>query len=360
MKFVKPLFSLRALAAMGVAASALYWGALAEDRYVSEARVSVRSLSNADAPSFMKLVTGLGGASREDELLVRERLRSLDEALEAEAQFNLREHWTRDGYDYFWSLAQQAPREQFLRMWRRMVSVEVEEPSGALVIQAQGFTPEAAQRLATHLVSRSERFANEVFNRLAREQLLFANTEMDKVEARLSAAREALARFQREHAIYDLDAQAREQAALVARLQTALAEAQAELSQLRTTMTEDAAAVVVARGKVRALTAQVGAQQRQLGTGRKSEDAVRWASLRREVEFLEAEWRTTQASVEKTRAESLRKVRSLIVMEPAQPPQEALKPQRWQGFFLWSLLSLMATGCTWLVRGLIKEQSWRY
>jgi capsular polysaccharide transport system permease protein len=241
-----------------------------------------------------------------------------------------------------------------------MVGVEVEEPSGVLVLRAQGFTPEQAQALGAHLVARASDFANEMLNKLAREQLDFALNEHVKVEARLAAARAELTDFQQTHALYDLDAQAQEQAGLVARLQTALAEAQAELAQLRVTMTNEAAAVVVARAKVNALAAQVRAQEKKLGTGRKSEDAVRWAQLRREVEFLETEWRTVQATVEKTRAESLRKVRSLVVLEPAQLPQEALRPQRLQSFFLWSLLTLLATGCVWLLRGLIQEQSWRY
>lgn len=348
------------VALAGILGSAMYWGVIAQDRYVSEARVSIRSLASSDVPSLLKAMTGFGGAVRDDELLVRERLRSLDEAQSADIELGLRKHWQGRGLDLPWQLRAGSSREDYLEMWRKMVSVEVEEPSGALVIQAQGFAPGEAQKLAAHLVQRTEQFANQAFNRLAQEQLTFVNQEQSKVEARLSKVREELTKFQKEHAVYDLDAQAREQATLVAKLETSLAEAQAELSQARSTMTEDAAQVVVLRGKANALQGQVTAQKAQLGSARKWETALEWARLRREVEFLEAEWRTVQSSVERTRAESLRKVKSLVVLEPAQTPEEAVKPNRWQGFFLWSLLSLLAAGCTWLVRGLIKEQSWRY
>jgi capsular polysaccharide transport system permease protein len=81
-KVVAPVMRRKIIAAALIAsvAAAVYWLAIASDRYVSEAHVIIQrtDLPGGQQVDFSSLLGGAGGGSRTDQLLLRDYLLSVD------------------------------------------------------------------------------------------------------------------------------------------------------------------------------------------------------------------------------------------------------------------------------------------
>ena len=201
--------------------AAFYLFALAADRYVSESIVTVRQNGAEGAVGF-NLTSLLGvsvPASLDDEKMLEAYILSIDILRKLDQDLGLQESFNSPGADFIFRLGSGASQEQFLHYYRSRVEVVVEEDSGLLRIRAQGFSPEAAAALNSGILALSERFINEVSQRLAREQMAFAESELRKARSGVDKARLAVLGFQKAHDILDPLAQAEASSGLTAQLQ---------------------------------------------------------------------------------------------------------------------------------------------
>ena len=72
----------------------------------------------------------------------------------------------------------------------------MDDKTGLLNIQTQGFSPEFALKFNQTVLKESERFINEMSHRIARDQLAFAESEMEKARQRLDASKAELLSYQ--------------------------------------------------------------------------------------------------------------------------------------------------------------------
>ena len=160
---------LRAVTAIACACSAIYWLGIASDRYVSESRLIIQStnLHSGSQIDLGSLISGASGGNRTDQLLLREHLRSPDMAEKLDEQLQLRQHFAGQG-DWFsrlWSA--EASAESFYDYYLRRVAVEFDEFAGVLVLKAQAYEPEIAQRINQALLKEGERFMNQLAHAIA-------------------------------------------------------------------------------------------------------------------------------------------------------------------------------------------------
>lgn len=101
--YCKVIWRMKALAiALCVSVLAIiYWGLIASDRYVSEARVLIQrtDMAASQAMDFSALLAGGDGISRADQMLLRDRLLSVDMLLQLDKDLNLREHYSSHDHD---------------------------------------------------------------------------------------------------------------------------------------------------------------------------------------------------------------------------------------------------------------------
>jgi capsular polysaccharide transport system permease protein len=155
--------------------AAVYWLAIASDRFVSESHVIIQrtDLPGGQSVDFVSLLGGASG-SRSDQLLLRDYLRSVDMLQKLDATLQLRAHYSATSHDplsRMWS--PDLSMEWFHRYYLSRVSVELDEFAGVLVIKAQGFDSKTAPAVTTLLGEEGERFTTGMAHRLAQGQVLF-------------------------------------------------------------------------------------------------------------------------------------------------------------------------------------------
>jgi len=322
--------------------AAVYLNVFAADRYVSESIVAIRSEGQAMPPGIdaLSALFGSSAGSREDQHMLSAHILSMDMLRQLDERLDLRKAYSSPKLDFIFAMDEDASQEEFLEYYRSRVEVIVSSDSGLLTIRTQGFTPEIARAVNQHVVEISERFINESSHRLAREQMGFAETELQKARGHLDEVRSRLTSFQRKHNVLDPTAQAMANSGLTAELQGALARQEAELKGLLAYLNDDAP-------QIQALEAQISGLRAQLDTerirGLTSDGGTSlnvlvgdYQELLAELEFVQDAYRGALVALETARIESTRKLKSLVLVESPALPESAEYPRR--GYTLLALL----------------------
>jgi capsular polysaccharide transport system permease protein len=314
-------------------ASAAYLWLLSADRYVSESVIALRDSEHGGSlEGLASIFASTGGSNRQELLMLRSYITSGDMLRELDAKLHLRQAFSAPTRDWVFRLPGDATQERFLDYYRDRLEFDYDDDANLLRVRTEAFTPELAQKLNQEVVRLSERFTNESSHRLAREQMEFAEKELESARKRVAHARGTLLDFQNEHELLDPMSRAAASTGVSNELQGELARKEAELKALRGYLHENAWEVQGAATNVAALRAQIAAEsQRPLGTkgGVHLNDlAGEQEQLMGELQFAEDGYKLALTALETARIESTRKIKSLVLVESPALPQSAENPRR--------------------------------
>lgn len=335
------------LIVLPMAVASIYYLFFAADRYVAEATVTVRQANQESSalPGVAMLLGGINPPSRDDTLYLREYIHSLVMLKKLDARLNLRAHFEAQQRDPVFRLYPGTSQEWFLDYYRSRVEVLFDEVASLLTIRVQGFDPEFSQRLADAILDESEQFVNAFSHRIAREQMRFAEEELQRSSERLRVSKAKVLDFQNKNKVLDPMEQARASGILTAELQGELAKLEAELRNLRSFLNEDSYQVKSLRGQVAALREQLQEERGRSTTGgrnseRLNELAAQFRDLGLQAGFAEDTYKLALGAVENARIEATRKIKSLVVIEAPARPETAEYPRR-----LYNLATLLVACC---------------
>jgi capsular polysaccharide transport system permease protein len=350
------------LAMIGIVLAGVYWGLLASDRYVSEANVVVdrTDFSTGQAVDLASFLTGGGtGKSNHDLLLMRDHLRSVDMLLKLDARLNLRAHYSdgeRDPVSRLWF--QDAPLEILHRHYLTRVSVELDDAFGILRIKAQAYTPEMALAVAQGLVEEGERFMNDIAHRLANDQVVFLEAQVEKLGARARATRSALLDFQNAKGLLSPKATAESLSGIVARLEGQLAELKAKREAMAGYLSPGAPDLAQVILEIGAVENQLRLEKARLtspsgGTLNKTLDEFQ--RLEMEAQFAHDLYRSALVSLERGRVEATRNLKKVSIVQSPTHPEYPLQPHRIYNITVFALSALMLAGVAQLLAAIIRD-----
>ncbi|MDQ5896268.1 MAG: capsular polysaccharide transport system permease protein [Pseudomonadota bacterium] len=341
--------------------ASLYFGLMAQDRYVSTSVMTVRRAQgeSIDA-SGLALLLGGGGAAQEDVRLLRDYMHSEGLLHRLDTRFRLRAHYSAPTRDLLYRLPPDSLREDLADYWRARTTVRLDEVSGLLTVQVQAFDAALAQQLNAALLAESESFVNTVSQRIAAEQMRFAQHELERAEGELARARGALLDFQTRHRMLDPLADAQATGALAAELRAQLARVESELGTKQTYLNADAAELMTLRAQAAALRLQIERESRQATSARDDAQALNqlaaeFHALKAQATLAEARQRSALGSVEAMRIETSRKVRNLVVVEPPTRPERAEYPHALASLLTLLLSCLVLYGIVRLTLATVRE-----
>lgn len=322
----------------------IYYSFFALDRYVSVAQVTVRQTGSNDAPQIPGLAVMMGGlnpASREETLYLREFILSNDMLKVLQKELQWPEHYAKFWRDPLFWLNKNAPQEDILKYYQRMVKPHFDEQTGLLAIEVQAFTPEFAEDTLKVILAESERFVNELSHRMAREEMTFAQQELAKAREEYELRRDALLEFQGASNLLDAEAAAKARATVISDLEAQLTKERATLKGLTATLSADTPQVRQQRNKIRALEQQLESENRRLvaqqtGGEKLNVVASRYRSLTIDATIAEEAYKYAVSAVETARIEASKKLRSLVTVVSPNTPVLAIYPER-----IYNLLTLL-------------------
>lgn len=347
-------------AGLFIALSSAYWLIVASERYVSEARVTLAraDFSGGQTMDFASLIGGTSGGNRADQLLLRDHLRSIDMLRKLDAQLKLRAHFSGQG-DWLSRLWQaDAPLEEFHRHFLRRVSVELDEFSGVLVIQAQAYTPEMAQAIANGLLSEGERHMNALGHELAHEQVKFLEAQVGELNERVKQTRAAVLAYQNRKGMVSPQSTADNMAAIVARLEAQLAELQTRRNGLQSFLQPRAPQLAEVNAQIAAVAEQLKRERGTLAApegGALNKTVEEFQRLQLDADFAQRVLLTALTSLERGRVDASRTLKKVQVLQSPNLPEQALQPRRLYTATVYALAALLVAGVLQLLLAIVRD-----
>lgn len=131
--------------------------------------------------------------------------------------------------------------------------MEFDEFAGVLVLKAQAYEPEIAQRINQALLKEGERFMNQLAHAIAQDQVDFLSQQVQLLHDKVQSTRQELLRFQESKRLISPEAAAQVVASIIGNLQGQLADLQAQRSALQAYLVEDHPNIVLLNQRIKAL-----------------------------------------------------------------------------------------------------------
>lgn len=174
----------------------LYYGLIASDRYVTEARFAIRpAVGGAEKAAQDQIGTSdnmLKQMVAQDTLIVEDYLQSrpLVEALER--QLPLRAMFSRDDIDWPSRFDPEKPIEKLVKYWRNRIAMDIGSHSGIVTVTVNAFDPQESYDIMKAVLAEGERMVNELTTKMRNDSLAETDREMTRAQGELTRIRTAL------------------------------------------------------------------------------------------------------------------------------------------------------------------------
>lgn len=347
LKKISPIFLATVIIPTSI--SCLYFGAFANDVYVSESRFVVRSSNRGSSSPLGFVLSGgtLTGASEESSA-VYEYLKSRGALEDAN-----RDGFIRRAYgaarifwlDRFGSALSGQSEEELYRYFSDKVNVEQDTANQVTRLTVRAYDPREAQEINRRLLDRSEALVNRLSDRARSDAISIARGEVSEAEAAVRQAALALSRYRTSQGIIDPEKEAAVRLQMISKLQDELISARTQLLQIET-YTPQASQRPFVRTQIRSLEREIGEQISEVAGGNRSLSTAvaRFQELSLATELTQKQFAAALVTLEQSKSEARRK--RAYVERVAEPniPDYALEPRRFRGILATFVLGLLAWG----------------
>ena len=336
----------------------VYYTMLASPRYATTTQFVVKEAGNNEAALMGFAALGTTSSAMRDALIIKEYIESREMAETLDKVIDLKAHYQDSEWDTLSSLSKNATIEDYVEFYKKHIKVRHDELSDIVHIEVQAFNPEYSLLLGQTLLEQSEQFINALGDKMAREQLAYAQKEVERLYSNMKSQQQLLVHFQNNNELYNPEQQGSAMLAAIGNLQGQIITAQAKLKEMLAVMRDDAAEVKSQRILIKSLQQQLSEEQGKLTSDdQKSLNQITadFQEIKLNSELTTGLYQAALSGMEAVRADAYRKLKHLLIVQhPAQPETDQY-PRRIYSIFTWfvSLVIIYLLGR--LIWAIVKE-----
>ena len=338
-----------------------YYTFIAADRYVSNVSLSVKSTDGSSPISLsgIESLVGVASSSTEDIKLLQEYIKSFDMLQKLDEKINLRSLYEKQKLDLFFRIYSSTSKESYLKYYRDRIHILFDDTTGLLNVAVESFSPEDARIISAAILEESERFINEISHNIAREQLRFAQGELESAKQKYKDAKNELLAFQNEYGVFDPQSLAKTKAGFITEIELQISKKETELNTMRSYLNDNAPEIVALKAELRAHKEQLEKEKSKVASNAsqdKLNDVVaQFEALYLNLSFAEDVYKTAITAVETTRIEIGRKAKQVVVIQSPYVPDSAAYPNKMYNIITIFVILTLIFGVVRLVRAIIDE-----
>nr|WP_232045844.1 capsule biosynthesis protein [Campylobacter lanienae] len=338
-----------------------YYTFIAADRYVSNVSLSVKSTDGSSPISLsgIESLVGVASSSTEDIKLLQEYIKSFDMLQKLDEKINLRSLYEKQKIDLFFRIYPSTSKESYLKYYRDRIHILFDDATGLLNVAVESFSPEDARNISAAILEECERFINEISHNIAREQLRFAQGELESAKQKYKDAKNELLAFQNEYGVFDPQSLAKTKAGFITEIELQISKKETELNTMRSYLNDNAPEIVALKAELRAHKEQLEKERRKVASNAsqdKLNDVVaQFEALYLNLSFAEDVYKTAITAVETTRIEIGRKAKQVVVIQSPYVPDSAAYPNKMYNIITIFVILTLIFGVVRLVRAIIDE-----
>ena len=336
----------------------MYYGVVASDQYISEARFSVRS-GEASGGILGGIGDLIGAGQSKDALVIADYIesRSLIDGLQN--KLDVRGMFSGEDIDFLAKSDREASAEEFLKLWKRQVDVSVDRNSGLATLRVRAFSPQHSLQLTNAILELSEGMVNNLTRRNEQDAFNESRKELDRAKAKLEAAVSDLRDERNRAGVLDATITAKAYGQIITALRLELSEVELSITGLMRTNAQESPQLTTLHNRANSLRQQVQAYEDSVasnsvvGSPREKTLAVRATALReKEIELNIAQlgYKDATTDYEKARLAMEQQRAYLLTYVAPRLAEESLYPKRLlmvsvlgvAGFLLWAVVAGIA------------------
>jgi capsular polysaccharide transport system permease protein len=331
--------------------SMVYYGFIASNQYVSEAKFLVNTNIMPQLDTFGAL-TGLAPIVVVQDTQIVANYVSSRAAVDAiSKRINLIDAYSDPKIDFISRFDRKKPIEKFLSYWDEMASASIALPAGIVTIRVKAFDPETAQKIANAILEVSEDLVNDMNNRMNNDAVHAAEVELQRSTERLGKARITLEQARNSAGVLDASKAGDAINALLLETKSALLSMQQEYVTKSKLINPNTPQMKVLKNRIDTTAGQIADMEDQLTKRQQSIDnkltvsasMSRFAELDLERQVAERLYSGAVASLEVARLASEQKLMYLNTFLRPALPQQPEYPKR----VLYPILSVVALVAAW-------------
>lgn len=342
--------------------SAVYYGLIASNIYISESRFVVRSPQRQATTGLGALFQGAGfSRSQDDTYTVHDYIFSRDVLKALDDQFALRKVYSSGNVDLlsrFAGLDWDNSFEALHRYYQKRVAVDLDSTSSITTLSVNAFTPEDAYKINEKLLELSENLVNQLNERGRQDMIRFAAAEVATAEQKAKAAALAVSNYRNTKGVFDPEKQSALQLQQVSKMQDELIANKIQLAQLRS-FARDNPQISSLQQRIETLQSEINSETAKVaGSNRSlSNKSADYEGLILERGFAEKQLAAALTSLEQARNDAQRKQLYLERIVQPSKPDYAAEPRRLRNIISTLVLGLIAWGIlTMLLAGIREHQ----
>lgn len=340
--------------------SAVYFGFIASDIYVSESRFVVRSPDKQVQTGLGALLQGTGLSHTQDNVyVVRDFILSRDALSQLQKSQHVSDLFGAKDVDFasrFGVFKFQRSFESLYRYYDRRVDIDIDSTSGITTLRVNAFTAESAFAVNESLVEMAEALVNKMSSRAQSDLVDSASKEVREAEERTQAAAASLSAYRTTEQIFDPERQSALQLQQVSRLQDNIVATKTQIAQL-SVFAPDNPQIKTLKLQLASLEEQAQQQMQGVAGGRQSltNKAVQYERLKLEQVFADKQLTLAMETLESARNEAMRKQLYLEIVANPNLPDVAMRPRRIKSVLITLVVSLVAWGIVSLLLAGVRE-----
>ncbi|WP_430459491.1 lipopolysaccharide biosynthesis protein [Thalassolituus sp. LLYu03] len=336
----------------------VYFGLVATPRYASEAQFVVKQSEGNEVALAGLASLGSVSTSMRDALIIKEYIESRDMAVALDEAVGLKAHYQTSDADFFSRLSMDATTEEYVDYYNNHLVIHHDETSDIVYVEVQAFTPEYALLLSEKLLEISEVFINDLGDKIAKEQMRYAEEEVQRTHGIMKDQQNKLLQFQDKNKLYSPEQEGSALLEAINSLQAEVIKADARLKELTAVMRDDAPEVRAQRNLINSLNQQLKEEKTRLtseGDNSLNKVNVDYQEIRLGAELVADLYKSSLASLESVRADAYRKLKHLLIVQHPSLAEEDKYPRRLYNIFTWFAVVLMIYLIGRLMLAIIKE-----
>mgnify|MGYP006284847231 CR=1 FL=1 len=325
------------LVVLPTAIAAIYFGVIASNQYMAEFKFTVASAEPAPLDTLGAL-TGIPEISviQDTQIVVNHfNSRAAVEALDR--LIGIRALYSDPAIDWWARFNADKPIEKLVRYWNSMIDASIKMPAGIVEVKIRAFRPEDALAIGRAALTVSENLINELNDRMNRDALTAAESELTRARDRLGKARLDLEAARNEEGLLTIQRTADGMGQLLTDAKGALLKLQQEYNTQLQAVSAQAPQMQALRARINAAKAQVEDLEARITSNQKAAQLAeptlsrlmtRFAELDLEKQVSERLYDSAITALEAARVSSERKTMYLKTFVQPTLPEDAAYPRR--------------------------------
>lgn len=335
-----------------------YYTLFASPRFVSESQFIVKQAGNNALPIAGFAAIGTTSPSMRDALILQTYIESREMAMALAESVSLNTHFESEEWDWFSRLRKGSSKEEYVEYYRRHIKASYDEMSEVLTVEVQSFEAEYSLIVARELLKISEAFINRLGEKVLKQQMDYAQSDVERSYLELKVQQSKLVSFQDEFKLYNPELQGSALVGAINQLEAEIIREETELKSLLAFMRKDSSEVKVKQVRLDSLRAQLDKEKKRL-TEKDHESLNKinmdFQEIKLNTKLASDLYQSSLASLEKVRSEAYRKLKHLLVIEQPSLAEDDKYPRRIYNILTWFISLLLFYGVGRLIVAIIKE-----